>query len=261
MKKIFVLFSLCLGLQWDILAQETPEPKDTLQPAPGIIIVPFQGMMFFSDAEQDMARSSKMNERQVRDELSNRIELNIYHQLLAHFNAISLKRATSLNGEEDLRRIYAATRYTLFSRTADKTKVAPDAGSQDAEADALVKTWNKKTKETRFWINDTAVMLGSIQSDEVFKYLHKKHQAKYILFLTQFEINTNQKNSIEWTKQQYQHTYTLHYNLYHQSGRLMRAETLTLQGDNENHIDQINQKIIPIFAQRLNEIMMEVERE
>ncbi|MFA6262480.1 MAG: hypothetical protein WC760_13515 [Bacteroidia bacterium] len=260
MKKLWILLWICIGLPFPILAQENDEPKDTSQPAPGVLIVPFQGMMYFSDADQDIARSSKMNERQVGAELTNKMELNIYHQLLAHFNAISLKRSTSLNGEEDLRRIYAATRYTLYSRSPDQTKVAPDDGPQDAEADALVKTWNKKTKEQRFWVNDTAVMLGSIQSDEVFKYLYKKHHAKYILFLTQFEINTNNKNSIEWTTQKYKHTYTLHYNLYHQSGRLLRAETLILQGDNENRLELISQKVLPILAQKLDEIMIEVER-
>lgn len=258
MKKLQILLWISIGFPFPILAQESGEPKDTV--APGVLIVPFQGMMYFSDADQDIARSSKISERQVGAEFINKMELNVYHQLLAHFNAISLQRSTSLNGEEDLRRIYAATRYTLYSRSPDHSKVAPDDGPQDAEADALVKTWNKKNKEQRFWVNDTAVMLGSIQSDEVFKYLFKKHQAKYILFLTQFEINTNNKNSIEWTTQQYKHTYTLHYNLYHQSGRLLRAETLILQGDNENRMDLISQKVLPVLAQKLDEIMIEVER-
>lgn len=253
-----IIFTLLLAGLCRCTQAQTP--ADTAKPVSGVLIVPFQDMMHFSDADADMARMSQMNERQVRAEISNRLELNVYHQLLSTFNAISLKRATSLNGEEDLRRIYAATRYTLFARSYEKNKTGSMDDLKDAEADALVKSWNKNGKDKQFRVTDSAVMLGNIESGELFQFLQKKHQAKYLLFLTQFEIETSHKNTIEWTLQRYTRTYSLHYNLYNMNGRLIRAETLILQGDGENKVEQINQKFMMQFALRLKDILVEVDR-
>ena len=237
-----------------VFSQDIVHTDSTKKIPSKIILVPYQPMMYFSDADRDIARYSSTDENTVRKTINNNIEIDTYHKLLAHFNAISLVRATSLDGEEDLRRIYAATGYTLYK--AKSTDPKPEVNNAVKN---LIKSF-KKNKEINFIVTDSSVMLANIQSDEVFRYLHKKHNEKYVLFITQFEMNTSNKNTIEWTKQAYVREYILHYNLFDFTGKLIRAETLTLKGTNENKLASINSLYLNILAEKLVSIIEAVDQ-
>ncbi len=243
LKNLLFLCLLVSGIYSVLHAQNT---SDSAHKADGILLVPYQSMMYFSDADRDIAEFSNTNEREVRSTIANKLEIAIYHQLLAHFDAISLVRATSLNGEEDLRRIYAATRYSLYSGNNNPTKPV-----ESEAVKSVSKNLNSKSKENKFHTSDSLVMFANIESSELFPYLYKKHHAKYLLFITQFELNTSNKNSIEWTTRKYQRSYTLHYNLFDHTGKLLRAETITIDGDNENKLNDINTKYLTLLAQKL----------
>ncbi len=103
-------------------------------------------------------------------------------------------------------------------------------------------------------------MLGMIMDKEVFNHLTKKYRNNYVLFITQFEMNTSNKNTIEWTKQQYNREYVLHYNLFDKAGNLVRAEVLTMKGGGENNLNDIKAKYLIVLAQRLKEIVTVTDR-
>ncbi len=234
--------------------------KDSSNNSSRVIIIPYQSMMYFSDADNDIAHFSKNNERNVRNEMRNDVEANVYHQLLAKFDAISLMRATSLNGEEDLNRIYGATRYTVYSKQM-KQELAKEKGIEEkSSVKKFMEKFSRKEKDQTFWVSDSSVMLGMIGDREVFKNLFQKYNEKYILFISQFEINTSNKNTIEWMKQKYSREFTMHYNLFDKSGNLLRAETLTVKGGNENSVKEINDKYIIVLANKLKEILTLTDR-
>ncbi len=249
MKKILVIVLLiaCKQTCW---AQLDSAKKDTR-----ILIVPYQTMMHFSDADDDIARYSKKDKSQVRNQLRTDLEANVYHQLLASFDAISLMRATTMNGEEDLNRIYAATRYTVYSKQAQDEYHAQKGSSLTQSFQNISEKFKLKSKNQTFWVSDSSVMLGAIGNKDLFQYLHKKYNEKYILFITQFEINTSNKNSIEWLKQEYTREYTIHYNLFDYTGTLIRAEVITIKAGNENKLEDINSKDLIVLAQKLKEIV------
>jgi hypothetical protein len=230
--------------------------RDTASNTSKVIIVPYQAMMYFSDADQDISRFSKTDDMHVRNNMRNDVDANIYHQLLASFDAISLMRATSLNGEQDLNRIYGATRYTLYSREMKQDYWKEKGVTEKNSVKQFLDRFSHHAKNQTFWVSDSATMLAMIGDRELFQYLFKKYNEKYILFVTQFEINTSNKNSIEWLKQKYTREFTIHYNLFDQSGNLLRAENLTVKGGNENTVKEINDKYIVVLANRLKEILL-----
>jgi hypothetical protein len=191
----------------------------------------------------------------VRNQLRTDLEANIYHQFLASFDAISLMRSTTLNGEEDLNKIYAATRYIEYSKQAQDEYHANKNSAITESIKKVNATFKLTSKEQTYWVSDSSVMLGAIGSKELFQYLHKKYNQKYILFITQFELNTSNKNSLEWLKQDYTREYTLHYNLFDYTGALIRAEVITLKGGNENKLADINSKYLIVLAQKLRDIV------
>lgn len=252
MKKI--LFIVFIGCGFVLMAQ--PAMQDSVKSFPAkILIVPHQTMMHFSDADEDISQFSKKDVSQVRNSLRLDLESNIHHQLLANFDAISLLRSTTTNGEEDLNKIYAATRYTVYSRQLQEEYLASKQSPVTASLKNISAKFTRKNKEQTFWVSDSSVMLGAIGNKELFQYLHKKYNEKYILFITQFEINTSNKNSIEWLKQSYTREYTVHYNLFDYTGTLIRAETITIRAGNENTLAEIKSKYLIQLAQRFKEIV------
>lgn len=207
-----------------------------------VLVVPYAPMMYFSDADAHIAHFSRTDEGKVRNQLRVMLEKNVHHQLLAAFNAVSLMNATSLNAEEDLKKIYAATGY---SQTASTTKKS-SPGS---------KLFNQKGKKQPFHVSDSAVMLAEIRDPKLNAELYKKYQHDYLLYITQLEINTSNKNTIEWQKQQYSRSYMVHYNLWDNQGKLVLAETLTIDAGGENELKAINEKYMLLIGQKMKEIL------
>jgi hypothetical protein len=250
MKKLTViLMFLCLAAR----AQQDSTKRETK-----VLIVPYQTMMHFSDADEDISTFSHKNISQVRNQLRLDMESNVYHQLLSTCDAVSLLRANTMNGEEDLNKIYAATHYQVYSKQAqDEYHVK----KQSAVTESL-KTFTTKFKRTSknqtYWVSDSSVMLGVIKDPTIFHYLNKKYNETYILFITQFEINTSNKNTIEWVKQDYKREYTLHYNLFDNTGVLIRAEAITIKASNENTLEDIKKLYLIVLAQKLKDIIQAV---
>jgi hypothetical protein len=229
--------------------------QDTSQKNTRVLIVPYQTMMHFSDADEDMARFNKKDVAQLRNTLRLDLEANIYHQLLSSFDAISLLRSNTLNGEEDLNKIYAATKYTIYSKSAQEEYHENKNNALTQLLKNKTEQYKRKSTQQTFWVSDSVVMLGVIGNKDLFPYLHKKYHEEYILFITQFEINTSNKNTIEWLKQEYKREYTIHYNLFDYTGNLIRAETITIKAGNENKTEEIKAKYLIAIAQKLKDIV------
>ncbi len=255
-----ILLLLCITRVYAQTNTPLRTKEDTSGISSKILLVPFQPMMYFSDADQDLSRFSKMGEPQIRNELRNQLDLNIYHQLLPAFDVVDLLRANSLDGEKDLNRIYACTRYILYSSKQKKAYMEEKGKEETSRVKAFLEKYSRKSKDQTFWICDSAVMLGMLTEREIFPYLFRKYNHQYILFITQFEIGTSNKNTIEWLKQDYKREYTIHYNLFDKTGDLLRAETLTIKAGPENNVKQIADLYLRVIGARLKEIMIVAEK-
>lgn len=237
MKKLLVLICI-INLSIGVFAQ-----SDTTKSNKKILVVPYPSMMYFSDADADLARFSRLDEPKLRNQMRANLESNVYHQLSSAFDAVSLLAATSLNGEEDLKKVYAASQY-YTSNAISKNKGLFSSN-----------LFRKKNKKQNFYVNDSATMVAEIQDPNLQSELYKKHKHDYILYISQFEINTSNKNTIEWMKQDYKRTYVVHYNLWDNKGKLILAETLILDAGGENNIKDISEKYLAEMAQKLKEIL------
>lgn len=246
MTKLFLLIGI-MALTFNSMAQSDSTKTDSVQIK--VLIVPYASFMYFSDADPHISSVSNVPESKVRNDLRNELESNIYHQLLSRFDAISLMRSSTIGGEEDLKRIYAATRYLPLKNS----EIRP------SEKGTAMKNFNlsyiKKDKHSSFWTSDSSVMVADLGDRELLKELAKKYNHNYIVFITQFEINTSNKNMIEWQKKDYQRTFTIHYNVFDRSGELIRAEMMTLVGGNENTVKTISNKHFISLAQKLRDTL------
>jgi Fe-S cluster assembly scaffold protein SufB len=234
-----IIFSVLLLVSFTAFAQN----DSTQMSSKKILLVPYPSMMYFSDADADFARFNKTDEHKVRTQMRVLLEKNVHQQLLARFDAVSLMNANSLNGEEELKRIYAATRFYTSDVIGAKKGVF---GSN---------LFRKKEKKQTFYVSDSSTIVGEMQDQNLYKELHKKFNNDYVLYITQFEVITSNKNTIEWVKQDYTRQYVIHYNLWDNTGKLVLAETLTLQAGGENQLKDISEKYMALIAERLKQIL------
>jgi hypothetical protein len=249
-----------LSLLFLFAANVSMAQKDSARVPSRMLIIPYQSMMYFSDADPDIARFSKSTEKKVRDEMRANVDANVHHQLLVGFDAISLMRSPSLSATDDLSRIYGATRYSMYSPDMKADGTRKKSGIEIPGMKSLSEKFAKKSKEQTFWTCDTAVMLANIGDPELFAYLGEKYNEKFILFITQFEVVTDHKNSIEWMKQSYSREFIIHYNLFDRGGNLLRAQTLTLTGGNDNSAKTINDKYLTAIAMHLKDLLLPNDR-
>lgn len=256
MLRLWPFLLLCITVVHAQTNTLSTSAADSTVSASKILLIPFQPMMYFSDADQDISRFSKMGEPQIRNQLRNQLDLNVYHQLLSAFDVVDLLRSNSLDGEKDLNRIYACTRYILYSSKQRKEYIKEKVSEESSKEKVFLEKYSRKSKDQTFWICDSAVMLGMLTERDIFPFLSRKYNHQYILFITQFEIGTTNKNTIEWLKQDYKREYTIHYNLFDKTGDLLRAETLTIKAGPENNVNQITELYLRAIGARLKEILM-----
>lgn len=207
-----------------------------------LLLVPYQPMMYFSDADQHIAQQSSTTEQNVRNSIRTKLENQTWHKLLAHFNVVSLLNSTSLNGEEDLKKIYAATTHYYLKPAASKKNYGSGL-------------FNNPTKERSYSTTDSSVMVAEVLDKNLFKELNQKHKQQYVVYFSQFEVTTSNKNTIEWLKNKYSRTYGLHYCVWNNQGELILAETINLLTDGANKLNEITDKQLPFLAECLTEIL------
>lgn len=232
--KLIIVVLLLINSAW---AQTDTTQKSSSK----IVVVPYPSMMYFSDADADLARYSRIEEPKLRNQLRLKLEANVTHQLMAKFDVVSLISATSLNGEQDLKHIYAASQYYLADRK--------NAGKYSS------KLFSKKSKKQALYVTDSTTMNADLGDPDLFKALQQKYNNDYLLYMTQFEISTSNKNTIEWMKQEYKRTYILHYNLFDANGKLILAETLNLEAGSENTLTEINDKYLTELGAKMRDIL------
>jgi hypothetical protein len=244
---LLLLCMLCAHLSW---SQQDSASKR-------MVLVPFAPFMYFSDADMHLSQANRKSEQQVREQIRNEVEADVYHQLLARFDVVSLMRATTLSGEDDLRRVYGTTTYVKYNARAQKDrKLSEDETLLTRYTQPLY----KRQKGQRIFAQDTNVMVAVFNDIDVYRQLMQRHKADYLIFTTQFEMNTSHKNTLEWQYRDYQREYVIHYNVFNRAGELVRAEVISVVGGKENDLNTIKQAYIAKLAEKIKFITNELNR-
>jgi hypothetical protein len=239
------LYLLLLVLPFGIHAQQDSISKK-------IILIPYAPFMYFSDADMHLSQANRITEQQVREKIRNEFESDLYYQLLSRFDVVSLLRATTLNGEDDLRRIYGTTSYVKYNAKAIKNR---ERTHEESKLTQYTDQMYKKTKGQILFAQDTNVMVAVFNDMDVFKQLVSRYKADYVLFVTQFEINTSNKNTLEWQYREYQREYAIHYNLFNRAGELIRAEVVMVAAGKENDLKIVRHGYIAKLAEKMKFIL------
>ena len=252
---ITALLIFFLGLNsLPILAQE----DSTAYNYKRVLIIPYDPMMYFSDADHDLAKYNNKDVRDVREKFRYDLNYNVKMSVMTRYEARPLLTDSTEDAHIDLQKIYKSVTYKQ-----EKTK--PVVASDDVQEVNGTSSWKDRF---RFSQNDDAqaadkyntksgpqqYMNVVVHNNAMFTYLNKKYGADLFLFLNQFELITNYEHCLDRATNTFQRTIKVHYSVYNHMGEHLAGDIAVVDfPSNSNDLFEIIQSNFPVVAKHLAE--------
>ena len=206
-----------------------------------VLIVPFDPHLYFSDADDEIAASSKIP--------------RVIHLLGGQF----------ADSVADLNKIYTSVTYNyqeiLYSDNYEQN-VPP------VEPDKSVKGWMDRQKEKMSGItsatNTKSIDHGRFEGKyfgvrvkdmNFFEFYHYKYSIDYYVFINQFEVVTDYEHCLDRAAQNYQRYFITHFTVFNKKGNQIAGNKFKV------HYDSNSNDIYKIVADNMQKISQRVINE
>ncbi|CAA9264022.1 MAG: hypothetical protein AVDCRST_MAG95-2433 [uncultured Adhaeribacter sp.] len=232
----------------------TPSPQS--QDAQRVLIIPFDPYLYFSDADPDIARQSRIPAQNVRYIF--RARLNAFLDPKG-FESINLLNTTyQPESANKLSNIYQSLAYSYQDITHSRFNPLPAKPKTLATGPTA---WFRKQKEkigiTPPEEKGVAEQGGKYYGVKVkdpgfYTHFNNLYGVNYYLFINQFEIHTDYTNCIDRVTQNFEREFTVHYTIYNAQGELIAGNKINIPYvSNINDIDKIVRDNLNKMAQRI----------
>jgi hypothetical protein len=234
----------------------------TITPAPAlrkttqrIMVVPFDPYLYFSDADEDISRQSRIPRPNIRYGFRSRLSALLNP---SGFETINLLQGGFNRNADSLPEIYKSLNYQYLPVKASKYNPLPP--KQKAVV-AGPKAWFQKQKEKVGMATPEEASVAAegdkyygvtAKSSGFYAYYNNRYQLDYYLFINQFEIHTDYSNCIDRTTQDFIREFTVHYTILDAKGELIAGNKVKIPYvSNVNDLDKISRDNLGKIAQRI----------
>lgn len=211
-----------------------------------VLIIPFDPYLYFSDADDEIAATSKINRTKVRDVFRRRMNALLDHPAYENIHLLGGKAQDSLT---DLNKLYGSVKYN-YQEILYNPNYKPKESAEMPQEKKTNKSWLEKQKEKLVpqessgkatVAKDEGKYFGVIIKDpDFFTYYNKKYNTDYYIFVNQFEVKTNYENCLDRAAQNYERTFTTHYSIFDATGKQIAGNKFrTHYNSNSNNVSQI----------------------
>jgi len=193
-----------------------------------VLIVPFDPHLYFSDADDEMAKDSHIPRVKIREVFRRRLNALIDPD---GYEVIHLMGGRFQDTLTDLNKIYSSVKYNyqeiLNSPYRAEVKEEKQAAPENTSG---LNNWVKKQKEkiapTQTTLHQKATtdkfegkFFGVQVSDPAFfEYFQNKYSVDYYVFINQFEVITDYENCLDRSAHNYARYFIAHYTIMGQNG-------------------------------------------
>ena len=215
-----------------------------------VLIVPFDPYLYFSDADAEISKGSNIPQIKVRDVFRRRL-----NALLAPkgYETIYLLGGHSADTLSDLNKIYSSVTYNyqdiLYSdqylkkqaienptETKKKNNVSSWVNKQKEKITAT-ETTNSHTREDKFEGKFFGV---KVSNPQLYPYLQQKYSVDYVIFINQFEVDTDYEHCLDRSVGNFDRFFIAHYSILDKQGRLIAGNKFKLvYSSNSNDVSTI----------------------
>ncbi len=236
-----------------------------------VIVIPFNPYLYFSDADDMIARQSRISRTKVRYRFRNRLNALIDPE---GYETIHLLGGSFRDTLTDLNKIYQSVSYGYDEAKESETfKKRKENGEYVAASNM-----SEKEKKTRRKVLDKLQKLGDklnpknigdhkdhhneklvekywavkVKDPLFYEYFQKKYDADYFIFINQFEVSTNFEVCAGVAPSHYDRTFVTHFTIMDKDGNKIAGNRFEFDyNSNTNDIDKTVDEAMPYVADRI----------
>lgn len=231
-----------------------------------VLIVPFDPHLYFSDADDEIAKASRIPRVKVREVFRRRLDALLDPP---GYEVIHLMGGRSVDSLLDLNKIYSSVNYNYqeilesdyYSPTEDHAEI--DLESEKEEESTGLKGWMNKQKKKLSGEEEVASSVKHekfegkyfgvrVRNPEFFKYFNDKYSVDYYVFINEFQVMTDYEHCLDRSVQNYQREFVTHYSIFDREGNQIAGNKFKVYyPSNSNEVMKIVADNVGKIAQRI----------
>lgn len=242
---------------------------------PNVLVIPFDPHLYWSDADMEISKQSKMEMQKVRQSFRKRLNTLLEPK---GYNTIHLMGGQVRDSLTDLNRIYSSVSYDYKDVIYSEANPKPAEPKQKTDLKTDVKNgfnnavngvsniFNKdkdkpavqqqptqgNTSRAVHAKNPAKYYAVSVRDPNFFTYFNNKYHTDYYIFVNQFEVETDYEHCLDRARQNYERNFVTHFSIYDKSGKQVAGHRIiTHYNSNSNNIGQILKDNMEIIAARI----------
>ncbi|GAB3828519.1 LysM peptidoglycan-binding domain-containing protein [Pontibacter rugosus] len=237
-------------------ASPAPAPKPAAYKTKSrILVVPFDPHLYFSDADAEIARQSKIPMQNVRHVFRGRL-----NAMLAPdgYETIHLLGGVYRDSVSELSRIYKSLHYAYQDNKQSKYNHQPEVKEEKGN----ILNWVKDQKQKIGSRGEPATVPvaqdpnkhfgATVKDPEFFNYFNNQYGIDYYVFINQFEVKTIYENCLDRAALNYERDFMVHYSIYDNTGQLVSGNKINIPyQSNINNVNRIVSDSMPNMAERV----------
>lgn len=247
-------------------APQKAAESTSASPAPGpttaayktksrVLVVPFDPHLYFSDADMEIARQSRIPLQNVRHVFRGRLNAMMAPD---GYETIHLLGGVYRDSVSELSRLYKSLNYAYADNKQSRFNHQPTV----KEDKSGMLNWVKEQKGKLGIKGQPAVLpvaqdpnkhFGvTVKDPNFFSYFNNQYGIDYYVFINQFEVQTIYENCLDRAAQNYQRDFTVHYSIYDSKGELVSGNKVKVPYEsNINDVNRIVRDSMPNMAKRV----------
>ncbi|MBY0425487.1 MAG: LysM peptidoglycan-binding domain-containing protein [Cytophagales bacterium] len=211
---------------------------------PRVLIVPFDPYNYFSDADHEIAKVSKMPSTGVRKAF--RMRLNALLEPKG-YETIHLLGGQIKDSITELNRVYSSVSYNYQDVLYTEANPKPESKSsqpsifqKDTETKKNAVSNDPSTSRQTLARDESKYYGVKVKSPDFYTYFNNKYKIKYYVFVNQFEVKTDYEHCLDRSTQNYIRYLVTHYSIFDNTGKQVAGNRIKLQyNSNANNINKI----------------------
>lgn len=221
-----------------------------------VLVIPFDPYLYFSDADYEIARQSRIPRQNVRYVFRGRLNALLTPK---GYESIHLLGGVYRDSVDELSEIYKSLNYGYQDNKKSKYNHEPKEETKNT-SEAL--KWVERQKE-KLGIKDKPKEVPVAQDEkkhfgvevknpEFFDYFNNQYGIDYYVFINQFEVKTVYEHCLDRAAQNYERNFTVHYSIYDNKGELVSGNRIKVPYEsNINDVQRIVEDNMPTVAQKV----------
>ncbi len=202
-----------------------------------VMVIPYNPNMYFSDADDAIAKASNKTPEEVRRMFRHGIAYDVSVRILPKYPIKNMLYDTSQIAQRDLYLIYKNISYHKAKSPSYRKEEENKPNDITSGENPVVKSASLKE------------YIAVEAPKQMLQYLHEKYGTDLFVFINQFDLITNYKYCTDRTINNFTRDVIVHFSIYDKEGNYLYGDAVKVTFDkNTNHIDEIMLHNFPVIA-------------